>query len=120
MRNKIILLPIYLLFGSCSLPNNSKINIADNNLIGCWRLEGKGISYAHLDFKRDSTAIFTSRADTVYRFKYWVDKSFLMLETNNHIYKCPVTEYSDNTFSFKDEIINNKILNYSRDSCIAE
>ena len=120
MKNKIFLLPLYLLFGSCTSQSNTKINISDNNLIGCWKLKDDGISYVQLHFKKDSTAIFTSRADTVYRFRYRAYKNYLILEAKNRFYKCPIIECSDSTLSFKDEIINNKILNYSRDSCTSE
>jgi len=120
MKNKIFLLPFYLVFGSCISQSNTKVNISNNNLIGCWKLKDNGMSYVQLYFKKDSTAIVTSRADTIYRFSYWADKNYLILEAKDRLYKCPIIECSDSTLSFKDEIINNKILNYRRDSCKSE
>lgn len=116
MQNRTILYFVFFLFGSCNSTNNLK-EITNSDIIGCWKLKDNGVSYTFLNFSKDSTAIFGSKADTVYRFKYWVKDNFLMLEDNSKTFKCPITHFTTNTFSFMDLIVNQKELKYFRDSC---
>lgn len=117
MQNRTILYFVFFLFSGCNSSNYSSKEITTSDIIGCWKLKDNGISYTRLVFSKDSTAIFESKADTVYRFKYWIKDNFLMLEDNSKTFKCSIINYSVNTFSFKDVIVNQKVLNYFRDSC---
>ena len=70
---------------------------------GKWELKDNKnqINYPILYFKEDSTAIFTSRADTVYRFKYSFKNDYIILK---------------NTFT--PEITEWKILRLSNDELV--
>jgi len=70
---------LFMNFYSCS------VLIKKNELIvGEWILEdSSAINYPEIIFNKDSTAIFTSKGDTIFRFIYEVDKSFLYLKDMN-------------------------------------
>jgi len=53
-------------------------NVRD--ILGLWMLNNKTqVNYPTLEFKTDSTAVFTSRGDTVYRLKYLMQGDSLVL-----------------------------------------
>lgn len=120
MLNRYTLVLLYIsIFLSCRTGGKQLVNVNNNNLIGCWKQKVNEISYPTLYFARDSTAVFTSKADTVYRFKYWTEKGTLMLvDNNNKVYECLIIGYSDSVFSFRDEVVNKKVLSYQRDTCL--
>lgn len=68
---------------SCNLNHKRLKNRQNKSIKGYWILKNqKVINYPSLEFKKDSLAIFFSRGDTIYRFKYFVKGSYLTL-TNN-------------------------------------
>lgn len=87
---------IGVMFASCFLIATSRSNSA--KLVGRWCLIDNQINYPTLTFQSDSLAIFGSRGDTVYRFKYYVKAQTLYL------------------IRPEGEIVQNKILNISNDS----
>lgn len=89
---------------SCgSSADQQKVNDYNNkDIIGKWILTVKQVNYPSLVFNADSTAVFTSMADTIYRFKYYVDKTELVLKDIN------------------EKTIRDKILKMDRDSLIFE
>jgi hypothetical protein len=60
----------------------SYVQLKDNSSIhGTWILQEKGaINYPKIIFKHDSTAVFTSEGDTIYRFTYLLKGSDLVLK----------------------------------------
>lgn len=119
MRLYIALIIAMIFLDECVSHSNSGVSYNNSEVIGCWKQSGTNLSYTYLIFKRDSTAIFESKADTIYRFKYWVTKNELILEDVNRIYKCPILELTIKKFTFEDVVVNKKKLFYQRDSCIS-
>ena len=69
---------ILLLFISCS-PSADKI-VDYKMLIGEWELNSETqINYPLIEFKSDSTAIFKSKADTIYRYDFILKGDTLIL-----------------------------------------
>lgn len=54
-------------------------------LQGKWELKGdeSQINYPILSFNKDSSAVFSSRADTLYRFNYSIKKNYLILRSTS-------------------------------------
>lgn len=53
-----------------------------SSILGEWILTTSQINYPIIQFNSDSTAIFSSRGDTIYRYKYYVQDDFLYLIDN--------------------------------------
>ena len=69
---------LFINFCSCSVLEKREL------IVGEWILEDSlAINYPEIIFNNDSTAIFTSKGDTIFRFIYKVDKSFLYLKDIN-------------------------------------
>lgn len=68
----------FLFFEGCSVtaPKESK------KILGKWELTEKEfqVNYPILYFNTDSTAMFTSRGDTIYQFKYFLKSENLILK----------------------------------------
>ena len=80
-----------------------KVNDYTNkDIVGKWILAVKQVNYPSLVFNTDSTAVFTSMGDTIYRFKYYVDKTELVLKDIN------------------EKVTRDKILKLDRDSLVFE
>src|SRR5215831_13603396 len=116
MKLKLLLLYFFCSYISmCTISEQKQI---DARLIrGCWKISGNEISFVSLSFSSDSLAVFLSRADTMYRFKYLVSKDLLILQDGNEQYKCPINFLSKDSFSFKDVVVNQRILSYTKDTC---
>lgn len=56
-------------------------SVSSEKLLGEWVLENESdaINYGGIEFKEDSTALFLSRGDTIYRFKFHVKSDDLYL-----------------------------------------
>ena len=68
MRLYIALIIAMIFLDECVSHSNSGVSYNNSEVIGCWKQSGTNLSYTYLIFKRDSTAIFESKADTIYRF----------------------------------------------------
>ncbi len=87
---------ISVLFASCFTMATSKSN--STKLVCRWCLIGNQLNYPTLTFQNDSLAVFGSRGDTVFRFKYYIKSQNLYL------------------IRPEGEIVQNKILHLSNDS----
>lgn len=72
-----IIIALVTLFSCVSM---DKKNYQYENLIGTWVLTKKQVNYPELTFNKDKTCFFTSMGDTIYRFKYELEKDKLILE----------------------------------------
>jgi hypothetical protein len=73
---KLAVLGLIIVLG-CAANTQNKVP----NLIGSWALQDKDvINYPEIIFNEDSTAIFKSKGDTIYRFTYLLDGSNLVLQ----------------------------------------
>ncbi len=99
---KIIFLLTFL-FDGCS-SNAQKEN---KKLIGKWELNEKEfqVNYPILYFNSDSTAIFTSRGDTIYRFKYLFKSETLFLKDLN----CKETSWKINKLN-NEQLVFEKLF----------
>lgn len=92
MKKLSSILSFVLLF-SCGNVQNHVKSFTNTDIIGKWILATKQINYPSLIFNADSTAIFNSMGDTVYRYKFYIDNSVLVLkdingkETRDKIFK---------------------------------
>lgn len=77
----IIMLYVFLLCTSCSLPTKDHKVFSNEDLIGNWTLVGdeRQINYPYIEFYKDSIAEMYSRADTLYRYTYFVRNDSLHL-----------------------------------------
>ena len=106
MRIYCILLSLVLL--SCQQIEKHKVNQAEKidppnftqaDLLGTWLLNKEQVNYPTLDFYPDSTAIFGSYCDTIYRFTYKTLGDTLVLKDLN-----------DNVRYNRIKIINDSVL----------
>ncbi len=100
--NKLIIHFIFLLFIGCSSPIHKVIDY--KILIGEWKLESDTqVNYPLIEFRADSTAIFSSRGDTLYRYNFILKGDTLLLKDifNNELI---------NTINF----LNNKQLIFDK------
>ena len=75
MKNVIIIFG--LLFGSCG--TLQKIENGNSTIVGKWCLGSNEINYPTVTFGTNSMAVFSSRMDTVYTFRYYVQSNKLNL-----------------------------------------
>jgi len=87
--------------------------IENTEILGEWLLIKKQINYPMLTFNKDSNAIFSSMGDTVYRFKYYVKDSQLVLrDINGVMSKNVILKLDRDSLIFKSLIKNMKIQSY--------
>ena len=74
-----ILIGFLLLMGCGNVHQTG--SFSSGNLLGSWQLENEpdAINYGEIKFTGDSTALFLSRGDTIYRFKFHVKSEDLYL-----------------------------------------
>lgn len=71
-------------FVSCSSSTNKIVE--HETLIGEWELNSETqINYPLIEFYSDSTAIFRSKADTLYRYNFKLKEDSLILINNSNI-----------------------------------
>lgn len=73
MKNIIFIITIVCC--ACSTPVHEK----SSDIYGKWCLTTDQINYPEIRFSSDSIAIFSSKMDTTYRYKYYVDDSYLYI-----------------------------------------
>jgi hypothetical protein len=84
MDMKLLCTAFLLFFVQCGRDVSN--HFEQKQIIGEWVLNEDQINYPSLKFNADSSAVFTSRADTLYRFKFMVKGDSLILrDINNHI-----------------------------------
>lgn len=98
IRNYSFLTLIFVL--SCS----SK-QLDGNDILGEWTLQSKGseINYPSISFVKDSLAVFTSRADTIYRYQYRVGtNSLIFKDIDGRESEFKILELNDSTLIFEN------------------
>lgn len=99
---------------SCSFSSKNNPN-HESQIIGTWVLNKKQVNYPKLTFKSNSTCIFTSMGDTLYKFKYRVTGSELILEdVLGRIEKNKILELSKDVLIFENLWKNKGRQEYNR------
>jgi hypothetical protein len=87
---------------ACSNVSQKQENNFSSDIVGEWSLTVKQVNYPKLIFNPDSTAVFTSMGDTIYRYRYYVEQSELVLKDIN------------------EQLTRDKILKLDKDSLVFE
>lgn len=74
---KLLCIGLLLFIVQCKQKTTN--NFDQKEILGKWVLNKTQTNYPSLQFNADSSAIFTSRADTIYRFKYIIKRDSLIL-----------------------------------------
>ena len=78
MKLKLLLISFLFLLLTISCTRTPSITL--NKIQGRWILQdSKAIDFGEISFLKDSVSYFSSRADTIYRFKYYLKGSNLIL-----------------------------------------
>lgn len=91
-----------LIFFLCSC---STKQIAKDDILGEWRLQSKEspINYPSVSFDKDSSAVLTSRADTIYRYQYRVgDNSIIFKDLDGKESEFKILELNGSTLVFEN------------------
>jgi hypothetical protein len=101
-----ILFFLFLLFNAFVFVSKNQTK----KIIGSWELnmDKNQVNYPCLSFYPDSSAAFTSHADTIYRFKYWIKSGSLILKDN---YSGVVTENKILRLTSRELIFDNLLSN---------
>jgi len=91
----------FLFFEGCSVT----VSKENKKILGKWELteEEFQVNYPILYFNTDSTAMFTSRGDTIYRFKYLLKSESLILK-----------DLDDKESTWKISVLNEKELVFDK------
>lgn len=117
--NRFLVIILLLLFSCKSKVRIGRENDVESNyILGCWKNINGEIGYPCLSFMNDSTAIFTSKGDTLYRMKYHLKGSNLYLFDREKTFDFPITKFTDTSFCLIDSMILNTELCFKRDTCI--
>lgn len=80
MKRTVFTIFTLLLLNGCI---QNKVFNYEENIIGYWCLNSEDLNYPSIIFNEDSSAIFNSHIDTVYTFKYFVEKNYLHIYRSN-------------------------------------
>jgi hypothetical protein len=100
---KVLLNLVIIVFFSCNYKNG--LRNGNKLIIGRWFLDSKQkqINYPEVVFYNDSTAVFTSRGDSIYYFNYFLDGSSLILKNINNIKeKYEINKLTKDSLIFND------------------
>lgn len=101
---------------ACSNLSRQQTDNFASDIVGEWQLTVKQVNYPKLIFNRDSTAIFTSMGDTIYRYKYYVEKSNLVLrDIDGKLTRDKILKLSKDSLIFETLAINRSVQRYIRD-----
>lgn len=90
---------ILIVLSSCSTHQVTK-----DNIFGEWELQSQDspINYPSISFGKDSIAVLTSRADTIYRYQYRVvDNSIFFKDMTGNESEFKISEVNDSTLIFE-------------------
>ncbi|MFK7049509.1 hypothetical protein FLACOL_00623 [Flavobacterium columnare] len=112
MRAQLYLKVFFSLFLFFLFSCNYKNRFENGNefIIGRWILDStkKQINYPEIIFYKDSTAVFKSQGDTLYRFNYYLDGTFIALKDINNVKeKYKIHKLTKDSLSF-DELRENE------------
>jgi hypothetical protein len=106
----------FLLIFSCV----KKKVIKETDIVGYWELEKSyldQINYPSIIFKSGGNAIFTSRGDTIYRYKYSLSSDTLtMVDINSLVYKTKIIKLDSSVLIFSSLLTNTDKQVYQRHS----
>ena len=91
-----------LIFFLCSC---STKQIAKDDILGEWKLQSKDsqINYPSVSFDKDSLAVLTSRADTIYHYHYRMgDNSIIFKDLDGKESEFKIFELNDSTLIFEN------------------
>lgn len=110
MKRFLLYLSVLLLLHSCFLYKTR----FTSTIIGRWCLVNTSqINYPKISFNKDSIAVFESRMDTVYSFKYYIKKRYLILtQSNGKIIKNKIIFLNNDSLVFRSLIENKNIQVY--------
>jgi hypothetical protein len=113
--NNILCSTLFLLScGNTPKQKQEKIYV-DNDILGKWLLVVNQVNYPSLIFKNDSTAIFNSMGDTIYRYKYHIEKTELILkDINGKETKDKILKLDKDSLIFETLIEHKIIQRYTR------
>lgn len=79
-----------------------------NSICGTWILSNKkAINYPEISFNKDSTAVFKSKGDTIYRFTYTlIDYEIVLTDLNGNKKSCEIIELTNNKLVFNGLLKN--------------
>lgn len=112
---KVLLNLVILVLFSCNY--NNGLRNGNKLIIGRWFLDStqNQINYPEVVFYNDSTAVFTSRGDTIYYFNYFLDGSSLILKNINNIKeKYEINKLTKDSLIFNDLRENESSQIYTR------
>ena len=101
--NKFCIRVVSFLILSCSPHRKHETMISANLLYGEWSLEGgeKYVNYPEIEFRKDSTAVLYSQADTIYRFTFYTrNDSLYLVDINGKKYVNRIKKLTNNTVVF--------------------
>jgi hypothetical protein len=79
---KLLYIGLLLLAVQCKQVTSN--HFEQKEILGEWILTENQINYPSLQFNIDSSAVFRSRADTIYRFQYIIKGDSLILKDINN------------------------------------
>ena len=114
MKELNSILCIVIMF-SCGNVLNNQQNYRLENIVGKWLLTVKQVNYPSLIFSSDSTAIFNSMGDTVYRYKFYIDKTELVLrDINGKTTKDKILKVDSDSLIFETLADNKTVQKYCK------
>ncbi len=102
-----------------ALQCNQKVNqhYSSEEIFGEWTLIEDQTNYPTLQFNKNSTAIFRSKADTMYFFRFNIkDDSLDLLDINNKKVVNKIKTLDSNRLIFYNLLEHNEVQVYKRES----
>ena len=100
----LIILTCSILFVHCTPKKNHNITISKERLYGEWVLKRgeKQINYPYIVFFDNDSAVFHSRADTIYEFKFFIkNDSLYLVDIYGKKYVNKIMELNDKSVIFE-------------------
>ena len=114
IKRYFISLMLFLVAVSCNMKGQTDFK----KILGKWILQETvfQINYPVLYFNTDSSAIFTSHGDTIYRFKFiLLDENIILKDANNQETKWKILELTKSQLVFKSLFEHEKKQIYKRE-----
>lgn len=116
MKKLSSILCVVLLLSCGNAVNQQQQGYTNKDIIGKWVLTVKQVNYPSLIFNTDSTAIFNSMGDTVYRYKFYIDKIELVLkDINGKVTRDKILKLDADSLIFETLADNKEVQRYKRE-----
>lgn len=112
-----VLVIIAFLAAACSGWPGDNVRHDFKEIVGCWQLvdPANEVNYPKICFERDSSAIFSSRGDTLYAFKLKaVDTHLHLADVFGEVFSFPIHYLGKDSLVFKDIMTGGGVLIYKR------